>query len=164
MIEISDKNITLKTMNQKEMRALWRKYIPEEGLPDYVYNEEAVDKRFEKTLEREEWNPTVGIFTPNGEVIGELTFERIVYSEFRCDLSILLANETYRNKGLGTEAIMLAKTCAKEKLGLKRMYAEVSSNNIRMQKALKKSGFQHTKTFRADMPDGGDRMVFVAML
>lgn len=164
MIEISNKNITLKTMSQKEMRALWRKFIPESGMPEYVYNEEAVDRRYEKTVEREEWNPTVGIFTRNSEIVGELTFERIVYSENRCDLSLMLANESYRNKGIGTEAILLAKKYAKESLGLKRMYAEVSSNNLRMQAALKKSGFLHTKTFRADMPDGSDRMMFVSML
>lgn len=164
MIEISNKNITLKTMSQKEMRALWRKYIPEEGMPEYVYNEEAVDKRYEKTLEREEWNPTVGIFTRNSEIVGELTFERIVYSENRCDLSIFLANESYRNKGIGTEAILLAKKYAKESLGLKRMYADVSVNNLRMQRALKKSGFLHTKTFRAETAGESDRMMFVSML
>lgn len=157
MIETSNKNLTLRTMTQKEMRALWRKYIPESGMPEYVYNEEAVDKRYEKTLSLEEWNPTVGIFTKNDEIIGELTFERIVYSEKRCDLSLLLANETYRNKGYGTEAINLAKAYAKEKMGLTRIYAEVSVNNVRMQAVLKKSKFMHQKTVK-------DVMMYVCVL
>ncbi len=157
MIEASNKILTLRTMTQKEMRALWRKYIPESGMPEYVYNEEAVDKRYEKTVALEEWNPTVGIFTKNDEIIGELTFERIVYSEKRCDLSILLANETYRNKGYGTEAINLAKAYAKDKLGLTRIYVDVPISNTRMQAVLKKCKFMNTKTFK-------DVMMYVCVL
>lgn len=157
MIEASNKILTLRTMTQKEMRALWRKYIPESGMPEYVYNEEAVDKRYEKTVALDEWNPTVGIFTKNDEIIGELTFERIVYSEKRCDLSILLANETYRNKGYGTEAINLAKAYAKDKLGLTRIYVDVPISNTRMQAVLKKCKFMNTKTFK-------DVMMYVCVL
>ncbi len=157
MIEASNKILTLRTMTQKEMRALWRKYIPESGMPEYVYNEEAVDKRYEKTVALDEWNPTVGIFTKNDEIIGELTFARIVYSEKRCDLSILLANETYRNKGYGTEAINLAKAYAKDKLGLTRIYVDVPISNTRMQAVLKKCKFMNTKTFK-------DVMMYVCVL
>ena len=160
MIEISGKNITLRTMTQKELRALWRKYTP---APDsveieYQYNEADVDLRYEQLVEKDEWNPTVGIFTRNDEIVGELTFQRIVFSEKRCELSIMIANGTYRNKGMGTEAILLAKSYAKEKLGLKKMYAEVPESNEIMQKTLKKCGFQHIKT----LPDG--ILLFYAML
>jgi RimJ/RimL family protein N-acetyltransferase len=156
MIEVKGKNIALRTMNLKELRALWRKYIPAEG--SYTYDEEAIDKRFERMEQIDQWNPTVGIFTKNDEIVGELTFERIVFSEQRCDLSLMLANETYRGKGMGTEAVMLAKSYAKEKLGLKRMYSEVSPSNTAMQSLLKKCGFQHTRT----LPAG--TMVFFAIL
>lgn len=162
MIEISNKNLTLRTMTQKEMRALWRKYIPETGMPEYTYNEEAVDARYLKTVEREEWNPTVGIFTKNDEIIGELTFARIVYSEKRCDLMILLANETYRNKGYGTEAVNLAKTYAKDKMGLTRIYAEVAPRNTRMQSLLKKCKFMHTRTLKEQ--NGQELMLYVCVL
>lgn len=163
MIEIHGKNLCLRTMTQKEMRALWRKYVPE-GDKNFVYNEEAVDKMYELSVEREEWNPTVGIFSKTDEVIGLLTFGRIVYSELRCEISLFLANESYRDKGLGTEAVMLAKKYAKEKLGLKRMYADVSENNARMRAVMKKCGFLHTKTFKGEMPDGSDRLVYFALL
>jgi RimJ/RimL family protein N-acetyltransferase len=149
-------------MTQKEMRALWRKFVPENGV--FNYDEEAIDKLYELSVEREEWNPSVGIFTRTGEIIGELTFERIVYSEKRCELSIFLASEAYRNKVNGTEAILLAKRYAKDKLGLKRIYADVSSNNERMCAVMKKCGFQHTKTFAGDAHDGGDRLVYFALL
>ena len=163
MIEIHGKNITLRTMTKKEMRALWRKFVPE-GEKSFVYNEEVIDKLYEQSIEREEWNPSVGIFTKTDEIIGELTFVRIVYSELRCELSVFLAAESYRNKGFGTEAVMLAKKYAKEALGLKRIHADVSAENKRMQAVMKKCGFMHTKTFKGDMPDGSDRMVYFAML
>lgn len=163
MIEIKGKNIILRTMTQKETRALWRKFIPENNVP-YAYDEEMADKLYEQSIQREEWNPSVGIFTKTDEIIGELTFGRIVYSERRCELSVFLANETYRNKGYGTEAIMLAKGYAKDKLGLKRIYADVSSNNARMCAVMKKCGFQHTKTFKGDFADGSDRLVYFALL
>lgn len=165
MIEIIGKNITLRTMNQKETRALWRKYEPEAGSgKKYVYDEQAVDLMFERAAEREEWNPSVGIFLKNDEVIGELTFIRIVYSEKRCELGIFLATEAHRGKGYGSEAIAMAMKHAKEKLGLSRIYADVSTKNLRMQSALKKCGFQHAKTYKGGMSDGGDRMSFVAIL
>lgn len=163
MIEIHGKNVSLRTMTQKEMRALWRKFVPE-GDKAFVYNEEVVDKMYDLSVEREEWNPSVGIFSKTEEVIGELTFGRIVYSELRCEVSLFLASESYRNKGFGTEALLLAKKYAKEKLGLKRMHADVSANNPRMQAVMKKCGFMHTKTFKSDMPDGSDRLVYFALL
>lgn len=163
MIEINGKNIVLRTMTQKETRALWRKFVPENNAA-YEYNEEVADKLYEQSIEREEWNPSVGIFTKTDEIIGELTFGRIVYSEKRCDLSLFLVSESYRDKGYGTEAVMLAKAYAKDKLGLKRIYADVSSNNARMCAVMKKCGFQHTKTFKGDSPDGGDRLVYFALL
>lgn len=163
MIELKGKSIILRTMTQKETRALWRKFVPENNAP-YVYDEETADKLYEQSLEREEWNVSVGIFTKTDEIVGELTLSRIVYSEKRCDLSIFLANESYRNKGYGTEAIILAKRHAKDKLGLKRIYADVSADNARMCAVLKKCGFQHTKTFKGDCPDGSDRLVYFALL
>lgn len=163
MIEINGKSVILRTMTQKEMRALWRKFVPENNTT-YVYDEERTDALYEQSIEREEWNPSVGIFTKTDEIIGELTFGRIVYSEKRCDLSIFLANETYRNKGYGSEAIMLAKAYAKDKLGLKRIYADVSDKNVRMCAVLKKCGFQHTKTYKGDFSDGSDRLVYFALL
>lgn len=163
MIEIIGKGINLRTMNQKEMRALWRKYQPENGI-NYVYDEEKVDLAFERSMEREEWNPDVGIFLKNDEIIGQLTFIRIVYSEKRCELGILLANDSIRQKGYEIEAIALAKRHAKEKMGLNRIYADVSTKDQRLQNAYKENGFQHSKTFKGGMPDGGDRMEFVAIL
>ncbi len=164
MIEAKNKNIILRTMTQKEHRALWRKFEPENKNLKFTYNEETVDRIYEKILARESWNPAVGIFTKNEEIFGQLTFGNIVYSEFRCDISLFIAVESFRGKGLGTEAVMLAKRYAKEKMGLKKMYSDVSSKDVKMQALLKKCGFQNIKTFSGEASDGGDRLVFFALL
>ncbi len=166
MIEIKNKVLSLRTMTQKEMRALWRKYAPapDSGEKPFVYNEEIVDAAFERINEREGREHTVGIFTKNDEIIGAVTIERIVVSEKRCEIRIFLANETYRGKGYGTEAINLAKKYVKETLELKRIYADVSTNNLRMQAVMKKCGFMHTKTFKGNYADGGDRMSYVCVM
>ncbi len=166
MKSVSGKTITLRIMKQKEMRALWRKYepAPESKEKAYVYDEEAVDELYEKSVAREETNPVAGIFTKTDEVVGMISFDRLVVSEKRCELTLILANESYRGKGFGTEAVMLAKQVAKDQLGVTKIYADVSSKNLRMQAVLKKCGFLHTKTFKGNYADGGDRMTFFAMV
>lgn len=166
MIELKSKTIAIKEMSQKEMRALWRKYspAPDSGEKPYTYNEEIVDSAFERIAERFESEPTFGIFTKNNEIIGMVVIERIVVSEKRCEVRLMIANETHRNKGYGTEALLLAKKYITETLGLKRIYADVSTNNLRMQAVMKKCAFMHTKTFKGNYPDGGDRMVYVCVI
>ncbi len=162
MIETRGKNIILRTMTQKEMRALWRKYEPEKG-KTFIYDEELIDALFEK-ISNQERSFTVGIFTKNGEVFGQLSFENVVYSEKRCDISMFLANSTYKGKGYETEAMAVAKAYAKDVMGLKKMYSDVSSKNTEMQQLLKDSGFNHTKTLPKGARDGGDRLTFFAIL
>lgn len=154
MAEISGKNLVLRAMTQKEMRALWRKYEPAEysGESAYVYNEEAIDARFEKNERQSDRNTVLGIFTKTDEIIGEVALSQIVFSEKRCDISIFLANNGYRGKGFGTEALLLAKKLAREQLGLERMYADVKPANAVIKAVLKKCGFSHTKTFYAGTP------------
>ncbi len=162
MIEATGKSISLRTMTQKEYRALWRKYEPETGV--YTYDEEAVDLKFQRDSEKEDLQRTAGIFTKSDEVIGELTFSHIVFSEKRCDIDLFIATKSHRNKGFGTEAVTVAKKYAKEELGMTRIYAEVSSKNPAMQRVLQKNGFQHTKTGRNLLKDGGNPMTFVCIL
>lgn len=161
MAEIKGKNISLRAMNQKEMRALWRKLSAEYGAE---YNEERVDERYERSLNGLSRNREVGIFTKTDEVIGEIMFAQIVNSEYRCDLEIIFAAKEYREKGFESEAILLAKAYAKEKLGLKRMYADVSSKDVLIQSSLKECGFNHTKTFPKEYSDGSDRLTYFALL
>lgn len=146
-IKIAGKNIFLKTPDIKEYRAFKRKYIPDpiSDPKPFVYKEEEIDAEYEKLDADSEWNRILGIFTRQGEIIGIMIFKRIVFSEKRSDYEIILANETYRDRGVGTEATILSSVFAKDTLGLTRVYSEVPENNVRMAKMLEKSGFSITK-------------------
>lgn len=161
MAELTGRTITLREMNLKEMRAFWRKYVSPSGETPFVYDEERVDLLFEK-LSQQTATKMVGLFTKTDEIIGIVSFGRIVLSESRCELTLYLANESFRGKGIEADALILAKQYAKRELSVSRIYADVSTKNTVLQTAMKESGFLHTKTFKGGMSDGGDRMSYFA--
>lgn len=147
-IEMTGRNLILRPMTQKEHRALWRKYEPDDtraGRAPYEYDEEKVDALFAAIDEKAEWCPVSGIFTRTDEIIGMVQLPRIVFSENRGDVYILLANESYRGKGLGTEALELTVEYAHRVLGLDRIYADIPSGNVRMKRVLEKCGFMNSR-------------------
>ena len=151
-IEITGRNLILRPMTKKEHRALWRKYSPDEtdprGIAPYEYDEEKTDALYDAIAEKAEWCPVSGIFTKTDEIIGMVQIPRIVFSEKRGDIYLLLANESYRGKGCGTEAVSLALECARRDLGLNRFYAEIPETNLRMRRVLEKCGFMNSRVTR----------------
>lgn len=161
MAELTGKTVTLREMNLKEMRAFWRKYVSPVGEPAFVYDEERVDMLFEM-LSKQTATKMVGLFTKTDEIVGVISFGRIVLSESRCELTLYLANDSFRGKGIEIDALLLAKQYAKNTLDITKIYADVSTKNTVLQSAMKESGFLHTKTFKGGMSDGGDRMSYFA--
>lgn len=161
MAELTGKMVTLREMNLKEMRAFWRKYVSPVGETAFNYDEERVDMLFEM-LSQQTATKMVGLFTKTDEIIGIISFGRIVLSESRCELTLYLANDSFRGKGIEADALVLAKQYAKTELDVTRIYADVSTKNTVLQTAMKESGFLHTKTFKGGMTDGGDRMSYFA--
>ena len=160
-IETSGKNVTLRPMTQKEHRAFWRKYTPE---PDsgqaYVYDEEKADKLFETLCENGDRCPTAGIFNKNGEIIGMIQLPNLVNSERRCDIYAVLANESYRGKGFGTEAVKLAVKYARYEMRISKIYAEISADNSRMKRVLEKNGFLNSRVVAGGCGDK-DKLLYV---
>lgn len=144
-MEITGKTVTIRPMTKKECHAYLRKYIPLSG--SYTYSEEAADTVFEKIEQEQEKSHVLGIFTRRNEIIGRVRVFRIVNSEQRCELELELANESYMGKGLGTDAARLALRLIKEKLGMKRVYADVAPDNARAKRVLEKCGFNGIKDF-----------------
>jgi len=148
-IEITGRNLVLRPMTQKEHRALWRKYSPDETDPReraaYAYDEEKTDALYAAIAEKADWCPVSGIFTKTDEIIGMVQIPRIVFSEKRGDVYVLIANESYRGKGYGTETLELLTACAHKNLGLDRLYAEIPETNARMRRVLEKCGFMNSR-------------------
>ncbi len=143
MIVIKGEKIILKTFERHEYHVFYKKYVADPIMDpnQYVYNKEKVDKSFNAIKEKETYYPIVGIFLPNSEVIGELSFKRINYEKSQCELGIVLANNEYKGLGYGTEAVHLAIEYAFNTLKLNNILVDTMGSNIKMRRILNKLGF-----------------------
>lgn len=144
MIQIKGPRVTLRTMTRAEYHAGRKKYVADPIMDPnpYVYDAERTDAAFDVILSRGESYPITGIFLENGEQIGVLSFKRIDKEKSRCELGIMLYNDTYKGKGYGREAFAVALTYAFDVLGLDAVYADTMGTNVRMQRILERLGFQ----------------------
>lgn len=145
MIHIKGNSIELKSFTNEEYHQLYQTYISDPMMdPDpFIYDEHKINQSYERLLSRESWYPRVGIFL-NHVPIGELSFKRIDHDRSQCELGIVIANDSYKGKGYGTEAIHLAIQYAFQQFNLNKIVADTMGSNKRMQRILNKYGFQLT--------------------
>lgn len=143
MIEITGPRLILRTMTRDEFHQSRRVYVADPVMdPDpYVYDVEKVDETYDRYTAREADYPTVGIFTPDGKVIGELSFKRIDREKRRCELGIMMLNDSHKGQGYGGEAFRMAVDYAFDVLDLDAIYADTMGSNTRMQRILSRLGF-----------------------
>lgn len=161
-IVTSGKSILLRPMTQKEHRALWRKYTPDPASGEkFVYDEQKADELFAALEEKSDWCPAAGIFTKTDEIIGMVRLVNVVYSENRADVFFLIASESLRGKGIGTEALRLLIKYARSEYRINRFYASAPLSNKRAAKALEKCGFINSRVAKAACENGDDRLDYV---
>ncbi|HAH96670.1 MAG TPA: hypothetical protein DCL69_07205 [Firmicutes bacterium] len=143
-MEVLGSSIDLCSFTRESWHAFWKVYIadPKMDPNTYVYNKEKVDESFDRSLERDSWYPSYGVFLKNGNPIGLTNLKRIDYEKSRCELGIILVNDSVKGKGYGTKAVSLLVNYAFNGLGLKTIYADTMGTNYRMQHVLGKMGFQ----------------------
>ena len=81
-----------------------------------------------------------------------------------CEFGIILQNESWMNRGIGTEAIRQGMALARDQFGIETLMGDTSSRNARMVRVFEKLGFELVET----VPDAfllvngqpGDRLVF----
>lgn len=144
MIKIEGPRLTLRTMTREEMHASRQKYVSDPVMDPnpYVYDPEKVDALYDKNLARAETYPVVGVFTAEGDLIGELDFKRVDREASRCELGIMLLDDRYKGQGYGGEAFAMALAYAFEGLGLDQVFADTMGSNLRMQRILDRLGFR----------------------
>jgi RimJ/RimL family protein N-acetyltransferase len=81
---------------------------------DFSYNEEEVDKYFDKKVK----DKTRKFFAIVYEdlTIGEIQFKYMDYESRKATLSIVISKDTFKNCGIGSEAIKLMLILAKKEL------------------------------------------------
>lgn len=107
----------------------------------YVYDSQASDDAFERHQRLGRIHLAVML---EDEPVGDIALKNIDHTDRSCSFGIHLKNDSYKNKGYGTQAEILMMQYAVSKLGLKTIYADAVLKNQRSQHVLKKVGFVET--------------------
>lgn len=83
----------------------------------------------------------VGVFLPDGTVIGDVALQDIDWKNRSCSLGLGIAKLAHRSKGYGTEAVKLLLDYGFTNLGLERIVANTLEQNRGAQRSLEKLGF-----------------------
>lgn len=137
--------ISLQPYTLERCRAFWRGYVADPAMweDDYLYDREKVDAYHQSKTS----DPRRRLFAICHEdtVVGEIQLKRIDRSRGCATLSIHLANDMYKNRGWGTEAIRLLTEYAFGELDLQTVYADCVHRNVRSRHVLEKLGFAFLK-------------------
>ena len=80
--------------------------------------------------------------------VGNIKLGEISHTHKFANISYLVGDKKYLNKGIGYNAIKMVLILAKKKFKLKKIYAGCYSNNVFSKKVLKKNGFFHEATLK----------------
>ena len=150
-------NVILRPFTRAEYHRFFQQYVPDPVMDPhpYCYQASHVDHQFDYDDLRREWYPTFGIFADEVPV-GILSLKRIEKTEQKCEIGLMMANDTYKNLGYGTQAMQLGIQLATDHYGLRHIWADTMGRNSRMQHILEKLGFVLTERGPGiyDMPAG----------
>ncbi|WP_155994897.1 GNAT family N-acetyltransferase [Butyrivibrio sp. WCE2006] len=108
----------------------------------YVYNKEAVDRYFDS---KQDVSRRIFAIMFEGRPIGEVQLKQIDMEKRECTLSIHMQNDSFKGKGYGTEAEMLAIQYAFDEMEMEAVNADTVVKNVRSQHILNKIGFEFLK-------------------
>ena len=83
----------------------------------------------------------LGIFLPDGTVIGDIALQDLDWKNRSCTLGYGLTKLAYRGKGYATDAAKVILRYGFHHIGLERISATTQENNIGSQRVLEKCGF-----------------------
>ncbi len=136
--------VALRPFTRAEYHAFYADYVADPVMDTsyYHYNKAKVDACFDYEQARQDWYPVFGIFLPGGECVGALSLKRIDPVEKRCEIGIIMRDDTCKNHGYGTQAMRLGIQLAAEHYGVRQILADTLGSNVRMQHILNKLGFR----------------------
>lgn len=150
--------IALRPMTREEYHAFFRSYVADPNMSPvpYRYQYTHVDRNYDFDQARADWYPTFGIFLAD-EPIGCLSLKRIDREKQRCEIGLMVRDDSWKNRGFGTAAMLEGIRMAREDYGVRLIIAETLNCNARMQHVLAKLGFV-LKERRERAVDMGDRL------
>lgn len=156
--------ITLRPFTREEYHDFFRRYEPDPVMDPnpYRYQYTNVDRSFNYNESRRDWYPTFGIFE-GSEAVGTLSLKRIDCQAKKCEIGLMMVNDSCKNRGFGTAAMQLGIEMAMRDYGVEHIWADTMGRNTRMQHILEKLGFMLMERVPKvyDMSSGkDDRLVY----
>jgi len=146
MVKLQGEKITLATLEREDCRKIWEdtEYDWAELTEPFIIGRSSVgaDAWFDD-IQKQQGNTHIrlGIFLPDGTVIGDAALQDIDLKNRACSIGYGLTKLEYRGRGYATDA---AKTILRYgfcHLGFERISSSTQENNIGSQRVLEKCGF-----------------------
>lgn len=152
-------SVSLRFCTREEYHAFFRGYVadPLMSPQPYRYQAEYVDRSFDYDLSRRAWYPNYGVFDPQNRLVGILSLKRIDRERHRCELGIILRDDSCKGRGLGTAAVREGIRIAQTVYGVRTILADTTGSNRRMQRVLEKLGFRLTERVERILDFGDHR-------
>lgn len=134
--------IDLKPYTRERCHELYKIYKPDPLMTydAYAYDQAKMDRYYDSKV-MDDSRRFFAIVHEN-MTIGEIQLKYIDYVNGHGILSIIIANDDYKNCGAGTAAINRMLLYAKESLKLRRVFADAIHRNTRSQNVLERIGFK----------------------
>ena len=157
-------HIELRPFTEPEYQAFFQDYVPDPIMEPgpYKYDPEVIARSYHYNYSVRVNYAHFGIFLKDRPV-GCFQLKRIDKEAKCCEFGIILQNEKWMNRGIGTEAVRKGMDIAKNLFGIVKISGDTSSRNKRMIRVFEKLGFQLSEVIKdAFWATGqpGDRLVF----
>lgn len=158
--------ITLSPFSEEDYHRFFRGYIPDPLMTSvpFRYSREQVASSYRYNYGGfQKGYAHFGIFLDNIPV-GSFQLKRMDPERQSCEFGIILQNDFYKNRGIGTEAIRIGMDIARRRFHILTVYGDTSGRNTRMQRVFQKLDFELCETVKDayDLPDGShdDRLIW----
>jgi len=111
------------------------------GIP-YPVTEGSVSEWLSKKANHHESGEFAIIYNETKEYIGNISYGNVDWKNRHCEIAIMIGEEKYRNRGLGTEALVTLLDFIFNELNLHRVELKVYDFNERAIKCYEKCGFK----------------------
>ena len=144
MVCLQGKDIYLAALERQDCKQLWEDFEYDFDLPCEPLNFgscETADSWFD-SIQKSQGNLVhLGIFLPDGSVIGDVQLCGIDWHNRSASLGMGIQKIENRCKGYGRQALQLILQYAFRHLGLERIAANTLNHNLPAQKSLEHAGF-----------------------
>ena len=146
MLKLQGKTIYLSTLEKEHCHVLWDSFEYDEKQMTEPLNighsaTKADDWFNEIQRLQGDKNVRLGIFLPDGIVIGDAALQDIDWRNRSCSIGLGIQKIEHRSVGYGSEAVRLMLAHGFNNLGLNRIWANTLESNVGAQKSLEKVGF-----------------------